>query len=33
MRLMQTTSERFIETVFAFGLGNANEWCAGNEAT
>lgn len=33
MRLMLTTSDRLSEIVSAFGLGNADEWCAGNEAT
>lgn len=32
MRLMQTNSERLIEVVSAFKLGNAGELCAGNEA-
>jgi len=32
MRLMQVTSERLIEVISAFGLGSADEWCAGNEA-
>ena len=32
MRLMQTTSERLTEIIYAFGLGKADEWCAGNEA-
>jgi hypothetical protein len=32
MRLMQVNSERLIEIISAFGLGSADEWCAGNEA-
>lgn len=32
MRLMQVKSERLIEIISAFGLGSADEWCAGNEA-
>jgi hypothetical protein len=32
MRLMQTHSERLTEIISAFGLGKAEEWCAGNEA-
>jgi hypothetical protein len=32
MRLMQTNSDRLVEIISAFGLGKANEWCAGNEA-
>ena len=33
MRLMQTNSERLVEIISAFGLGNPDELCAGNEAT
>ncbi|KAF8803995.1 hypothetical protein BYT27DRAFT_7194724 [Phlegmacium glaucopus] len=33
MRLMQTNSGRLTEIISAFRLGNADEWCAGNEAT
>lgn len=29
---MQVKSERLIEIISAFGLGSADEWCAGNEA-
>jgi hypothetical protein len=32
MRLMQMKSERLIEIIPAFGLGNVDGWCAGNEA-
>lgn len=32
MKLMQVNSERLIEIISAFGMGGADEWCAGNEA-